>query len=43
MQPTIGFIGIGVMGSSMVKNLLKANYSVVVYNRTKQKADEVVS
>lgn len=43
MQPTIGFIGIGVMGSSMVKNLLKANYSVVVYNRTRQKADEVVS
>ena len=43
MQPTIGFIGTGVMGSSMVKNLLKADYPVVVYNRTKQKADAVVA
>ncbi len=38
----IGFIGIGVMGNSMVKNLLKAEYSVNVFTRTKSKADEVV-
>lgn len=38
----IGFIGTGVMGSSMVKHLLKANYEVTVYNRTKQKAQEVL-
>ncbi|MFC6315681.1 NAD(P)-dependent oxidoreductase [Lapidilactobacillus achengensis] len=30
----IGFIGTGVMGTSMVKNLLKAGYPVTVYNRT---------
>lgn len=34
----IGFIGTGVMGSSMVVNLLKNEYDVNVYNRTYQKA-----
>jgi 3-hydroxyisobutyrate dehydrogenase len=34
----IGFIGTGVMGSSMVRHLLKADYTVNVYNRTKSKA-----
>ncbi len=35
---TIGFIGTGVMGVSMVRNLLKAGFEVSVYNRTKEKA-----
>lgn len=39
----IGFIGTGVMGASIVKHLLKAGYSVNVYNRTKSKTDEVVA
>lgn len=39
----IGFIGVGVMGASIVKHLLKGGYEVNVYNRTKSKADEVVS
>ena len=34
----IGFIGTGVMGSSMIKNLLAANHQVNVYNRTIAKA-----
>ena len=38
----IGFIGIGVMGKSMVKNLLKKGFAVSVYTRTKQKAEEVI-
>ncbi len=38
----IGFIGTGVMGSSMVRHLLKANYTVHVYNRTKEKAMNLV-
>ena len=38
----IGFIGIGVMGKSMVKNLLKKGFTVSVYTRTKQKAEEVI-
>lgn len=34
----VGFIGTGVMGSSMVRNLLKHHHEVNVYNRTKEKA-----
>lgn len=34
----IGFIGTGVMGYSMVRHLLGADYEVHVYNRTKAKA-----
>lgn len=37
----IGFIGTGVMGASMVRNLLKNNYEVAVYNRTAAKAKEL--
>ena len=37
----IGFIGIGVMGKSMADNLLKAGYEVMVYTRTKQKAENL--
>ncbi|MGX7038952.1 NAD(P)-dependent oxidoreductase [Vagococcus fessus] len=39
----IGFIGTGVMGASIVKYLLKADYTVTVYNRTKSKTDELVA
>lgn len=35
---SIGFIGTGVMGKSMVKNLLNASYNVYLYTRTKEKA-----
>ncbi|NHN28919.1 NAD(P)-dependent oxidoreductase [Paenibacillus sp. S3N08] len=38
----IGFIGTGVMGQSMVKNLIKAGYKLHVYSRTKSKTDELV-
>lgn len=34
----IGFIGTGVMGRGIINNLLKANYDVVVYNRTRAHA-----
>lgn len=39
---TIGFIGTGVMGKSMVRNLMKAGYPVNIYTRTKQKAEELI-
>lgn len=39
---TIGFIGTGVMGASVVKHLLQAGYEVNVYNRTKAKTDELI-
>jgi 3-hydroxyisobutyrate dehydrogenase-like beta-hydroxyacid dehydrogenase len=39
----IGFIGIGIMGKSMVRNLMKAGYEVAVYSRTKSKAEDILS
>ena len=35
----IGFIGIGLMGYPMAKNILKSKYEVKVFNRTKNKAN----
>ena len=35
----IGFIGIGLMGLPMAKNLLKAGYKLKVFNRTESKAE----
>jgi len=35
---TIGFIGIGLMGRAMARNLMKAGYDLTVYTRTKEKA-----
>lgn len=40
---TIGFIGLGIMGKPMSKNLLKAGYSLVVYDFNRAAVDEVVS
>lgn len=42
-QTIIGFIGTGVMGKSMAGHLLKAGYEVVVYTRSKEKADELIA
>ena len=38
----IGFIGVGIMGKSMVRNLMKAGYEVSIYTRTKAKAEDVI-
>jgi 3-hydroxyisobutyrate dehydrogenase len=38
----VGYVGIGIMGGPMARHLAKAGHSVVVYNRTTQKADEWV-
>ena len=39
----IAFIGTGVMGRSMAGHLLKAGYSINVFNRTRSKADDLVT
>lgn len=39
----IAFIGTGIMGSSMASNLLKKGHEVFVYNRTKEKAQNVIN
>ncbi|MBO0424032.1 oxidoreductase [Enterococcus plantarum] len=38
----IGFIGTGVMGASIVRNMIKQGLNVNVYNRTKSKTDELI-
>jgi 3-hydroxyisobutyrate dehydrogenase-like beta-hydroxyacid dehydrogenase len=39
----IGLIGLGLMGRPMGMNLLKAGYSLTVWNRTASRADELVA
>ena len=38
----VGFIGLGIMGSPMALNLLKAGYRLVVYNRTRSKTEALI-
>ena len=38
----IGFIGTGVMGKSMAGHLLSAGFPMIVYNRSKEKAKELI-
>lgn len=40
---TIGFIGVGVMGKSMVRNLMNKGFEVAVYTRTKSKIQDILS
>jgi 3-hydroxyisobutyrate dehydrogenase-like beta-hydroxyacid dehydrogenase len=42
MSETLGFIGLGNMGDPIAANLIKAGYSVRVYNRTRSKAEPLV-
>ncbi|WP_394926200.1 NAD(P)-dependent oxidoreductase [uncultured Robinsoniella sp.] len=39
----IGFIGVGIMGKSMVRNLMKAGYEVSFYARNKSKTEDVIA
>jgi 2-hydroxy-3-oxopropionate reductase len=43
MSNKIGFIGLGIMGKPMSKNLLKAGYELVVYDIVQAAVDEVVA
>lgn len=43
MKTTIGFIGLGNMGTPIAKNLLASGYHLQVYNRTLSKIDELGS
>lgn len=42
-QMKVGFIGTGIMGAPMARNLLKAGFTVTAYNRTKSKAEKLVA
>ncbi len=39
----VGFIGIGIMGSQMSRRILGAGYSLMVWNRTKDKAKDLLA
>ena len=41
-MPTLGFVGLGVMGSQMVARLLEKGHSVIGYNRTRAKAQWLI-
>lgn len=40
---TVGFIGLGVMGASMAAHLMDGGYDLIVYNRTRIKAEPLLS
>ena len=39
MSETIGFIGLGIMGQGMAKNLMEAGFEVNIWNRTPARMD----
>jgi len=39
----VGFVGLGVMGSRMARNLLSAGYDVIVYNRSQGPVEQLVA
>ena len=41
-KPVIGFIGLGIMGKPMARNLIKAGYSLVVHNRSRAAVEELI-
>ena len=43
MTDRIGFIGLGIMGRPMARNLMKAGFPLTVWNRSRPGVDELVS
>ncbi len=43
MGQKLGFVGTGVMGASMAENLMNAGHELHIFNRTKSKADRLIS
>lgn len=43
MDIKIGYIGLGLMGKPMARNLMKAGYQLVVHNRSRESVNELVS
>lgn len=42
-EKVIGFVGTGVMGRSMAMNLMKEGLTLCVYNRTREKAEDLIA
>ena len=43
MDTRIGFIGLGIMGKPMARNLLKAGYELTLHNRSRGSVDELAA
>ena len=43
MRESIGFIGIGIMGGGMVRNLAKAGFRPLLWNRTRERLDALAA
>jgi 2-hydroxy-3-oxopropionate reductase len=43
MSHTVGFIGLGLMGKPMARNLLKKGFAVIVHSRSRGPVDELVN
>jgi 3-hydroxyisobutyrate dehydrogenase-like beta-hydroxyacid dehydrogenase len=41
-KAVIGYIGLGLMGKSIARNILKAGFPILVHNRSRQSVDELV-
>ena len=42
LVPKVGFVGLGIMGKRMAKNLMNAGYKLVVHNRSSPSVEEMV-
>jgi 2-hydroxy-3-oxopropionate reductase len=42
-HPTIGYIGLGLMGKSIARNILKGGFPLVVHNRSRAAVDELAA
>ena len=42
-KPTVGYIGLGIMGKAMARNILKAGFPLVVHNRSQASVEELVA
>ncbi|MDP9411971.1 MAG: 2-hydroxy-3-oxopropionate reductase [Actinomycetota bacterium] len=43
MAGRVGFVGLGIMGLPMARNLMAAGYGLAVFNRTRRKAEELAA
>ena len=39
----VGYIGLGLMGKSMARNIMKAGFPMLVYNRSRAAMDELAA
>ena len=42
-KPSVGYIGLGIMGKAMARNILKAGFPLVVHNRSREAVAELVA